>query len=73
MIRKSRTQKEIPTPRIEVGKTKLIIRKHIIKRVSSCFPIGAQTVTRNKNMKAYIRFKQHKNSTPKHKINGTTT
>ena len=24
-------------------------------------------------MKTYIRFKQHKNSTPKHKTNGTTT
>ena len=27
----------------------------------------------NKNMKTYIRFKQHKNPTPKHKTNGTTT
>ena len=27
----------------------------------------------NKNMKTYIRFKKHKNATPKHKTNGTTT
>ena len=27
----------------------------------------------NKNMKTYIRLKQHKNSALKHKTNGTTT
>ena len=46
MIRKRRSQTDIPTPKIEVGKTKLtrdqvlILREHIVSRVSSYFPVG---------------------------------
>ena len=45
MIRKWRIQKEIPTPKTEVGKTKLTISKHTISRVSSNFPIGGHSFT----------------------------
>ena len=52
MIRKRRNQKENPTSKTEVGKPKLtirylfILRKHIVSRVSSYFPIGGHSVTR---------------------------
>ena len=49
MIRKRGNQKEIPTPKTKVGKTKLTIRylysENIVSRVSSYFPIGGHSVT----------------------------
>ena len=50
-IRKRHNQKEIPTTKTEVGKTKLTLEylhivKHIVSRVSSYFPIGSNSVTR---------------------------
>ena len=71
-IIKDRTQ---PSPEVGYFEHKeLILRKHIVSRVSSYFPKGGQWPHHypnlNKNMKTYIRFKQHKNSTPKHTTNG---
>ena len=79
MIRKRRNQKEIPTTKTEVGKTKLTIRylyvKTYRKQSEQLFrnrrPRSYPNL--NKNMKTYIRFKQHKNTTPKHRTNGSTT
>ena len=52
----------------------LIPRKHILSRVCSYSPIGGHSDTRTElKMKTYIRLKQHKNSTPKHKAIRTTT
>ena len=78
-IRKRRNKKEIPTPKTEVGKTKLKIRYLCIKIYRK--PSGQLFPNRrplsypnlDKNMITYIRFKHHKNPTPKHKTNGTTT
>ena len=74
MIRKWCNQKEIPTPKTEVGKNLLnnqvlVLRKHIVSQVSSYFPIGGHS----ENTKTYIRCKRHKNSMPEHKTIGTTT
>ena len=71
-------RKWFPTPKTE-GREKtiidtqvLILRKHIVNRVSSYFssrrPLCYTNLT--KNLK---RFKQHKNSTSKHKTIRTTT
>ena len=83
MTRKACNRREIPIPKTELRKTKLtirylynVLRKHIVSRVSSCFPIGGHSVTRT-----WIKYENvHKvqtvqNSTPKHnlKSNGTTT
>ena len=50
MIRKGRNQREILTPKDRGGKTKLImvLRKHIVSRVYSYFPIGGHSVTQTK-------------------------
>ena len=47
MVMKLRNQKEIPTPKSKVGKTKLTPRKRIVRQVGSYFPIiGGHSVTR---------------------------
>ena len=51
MIKKWHNQKEIPTPKTEVGKNLinnqvLLLRKHIVSRVSTYSPIGGHSVTR---------------------------
>ena len=53
----------------------LILRKHIVRRVSSYFPNRRpfSNPNLNKHMKTYLRLKQQTNSTPKHKTNGTAT
>ena len=76
MIRKRRNQKEIPTLKTEVGKTKLTIRYLLCRKpIEQLFPnrLPLNYPNLNKNMKTYKSFKHHKNSTPKHKTNGTTT
>ena len=51
MIRKRRNQKEISTPKTEVGKILMIIRYLylenilVVSRVSSYFPMGGHSVT----------------------------
>ena len=75
MIRKRRNQKEIPTPKTEVGKTKLTIRylylKTYRKPSEQLFPNRRplSNLNFNKNMKTHIRIKQYNNLTPKLKIN----
>ena len=53
----------ISTSKTDVGKKQidnkvLILKEHIVSRVSGYFPIGVNLA---KTMKTYIRFKQHKN------------
>ena len=43
MIRKTRNQKEIPT---QIDNLVLVVREHIVSRVSSYFPTGGHLVTR---------------------------
>ena len=72
-----KAQSEIPTPKTDVRKTKLTIRYLYLENISSeqLFPNrwSLSYPNFNKNMKTYIRLKQHKKSTPKHKTDGTTT
>ena len=59
MTRKKRNQKEVPTPKTEVGKTKLTKRYHI---VYMSFSIGGHSVTELKQKYENV-----------HKTNGPTT
>ena len=69
MIRKRSNQKEIPTPKTEVGKNKSTINKYLYlafpyrKSYEQLFPNRRPLSYPNldKNMKTHIRFKQHKN------------
>ena len=74
---KGAIRKKFPLQKNEVGNlidnSVLILGKHIVSRVSSFLPNRRPlSYPKNKNMKTHIRFRQHKNSTPKHKTNGTT-
>ena len=67
-FRKRRNQKEIPTPKTEVGKNQtnnqvLIPRKHFVSRMASYFPNRwpLSYLSLTKNMKTHIRRQQHKN------------
>ena len=70
MIRKRRNEKEIPTIKTEVEKTKLTIRYLCLEKRTQCKPSEQLFPNRqpisypnlHKNVKTYIiRFKQHKN------------
>ena len=69
MLRKRRNQKEIPTPKTEVGKTKLIVRylyletyrKPSEKLFPNRRPLSYPNLNKKKTLKTHIRFKQHKN------------
>ena len=78
MIRKRRNKKEIPTPKIEVGKTKLTIRyyylENIVSRVSSYFPIGGYALTRTLLKCVNVhKVQTAQKFDSKNKTNGTTT
>ena len=68
----------MPPPKTEVGKTRVTIRylhlKTYHKTSKQLIPNrrSLSYTNLNKNMKTYIRFTQHNNSTPKHKTNRTT-
>ena len=58
---------KVPTPKTEVGKNQtnnqvLYSMKHIVSRMSSCFPNRwpLSYLNLTKNMKTYIRRQQHK-------------
>ena len=69
----------IPTPKTKFGKIKLTVRFNTKgtyrKQTEHIFPNRRPLSYPNltKYMKTYIRCKQHKNSTPKHKTIRTTT
>ena len=69
MTKKRRNQKEIPTPKTEVGKQlDFYTEKTYRKPKERLFPNRRSLSYPNlsKNTKTYIRFKQHKNSTSKY-------
>ena len=71
MIRKWRNQKEIPTPKTKVGKTinsqVLLLRKHILSRLSCYFPIGGHSITQTLLKYENVhKMQTAQNSTPKH-------
>ena len=78
MIRKWRNRKEIPTPQTEGWEKKQkrpYTKKTYCKPSERLFPNRRPLSYSNltKNRKAYIRLKQHKNSTAKNKTIRTTT
>ena len=66
MIRKKANQKEVPTPKTEVGKTKLTnMYQYVCRKPSEQLSPDRRPLNYpklDKNMKTYIRFKQHKNN-----------